>query len=137
MRRQLLRRQFLDYHDDQGQVTRRLPTPLPVADPHTDHVGLGEEIVLVGAFDRADSLGGSLEVARILEGLVCGVQIVTCKPSSTAWIGLKMVVWFEPANSRPTAFKESPATTSEPESPPWDIGPLTSWPSKRATRLEP
>ena len=43
--------------------------------------------------------------------------------------GENIVVEVDPANSRPTACGEFPATIKEPESPPSDMAPATNWPS--------
>src|SRR5690554_926459 len=110
--------QFAVHHDDERHRIGVLAPTLAQPDPHANHMPFGEQFLLVRVLDFPGALEGLLPFL-----VLC--HIVTPRASNTVWIGLNTVACEEPANSSPTARRESASTSSEPESPPCDIGVLT------------
>jgi len=125
------RRQLDLHHNDNRHITSRFAANLAKPDSNPDDVGFGQQLRFVGLLDGSGTFQLRLECSLWI------AHISTSRALSTSSIGLKIVAWSDPANSRPTAFIESPATSSDPESPGDDMGLLMIWPSNRARREVP
>src|SRR5690606_17948052 len=114
----LLKGQLVIHHHDERHRIGVLTPPLAQPHTHANHMPFGQQFLLVRVLDFPGPLEGLLPFQ-----VLC--HIVTPRASNTVWIGLNTVACEEPANSSPTARRESASTSSEPESPPCDIGVLT------------